>query len=151
MEVCPFSRGVMLPVVSAHGLCRPAQPLSSPLQGGFRFFRHSHTRRPIGVPCGLLSRITGGLTGLPRSVQVPVWVRPCLSAGGSPSAIGELGAPIPDPLPFWPKPVSIFGLSRLTTFISSSHVLTIPHHSSPRSPDAGDRSVFSQFHCHPEG
>ena len=43
----------------------------------------------------------------------------------------ELGASIPDPLPFWPKPVSIFGLSQFTTFISSSHVLTIPHHPSP--------------------
>ena len=28
-------------------------------------------------------------------------------------------------MPFWPKPLSIFGLSLLTTFIESSHVFTI--------------------------
>jgi len=51
-----------------------------------------------------LLRYTGGRPmGLTRSVQVPAWVRLRLSAGGSPSAIGELGAPIPDPSPFGPS------------------------------------------------
>ena len=29
-------------------------------------------------------------------------------------------------MPFWPKPVSIFGLPEVTTFIKSSRVFTIP-------------------------
>ena len=29
-------------------------------------------------------------------------------------------------MPFWPKPLSIFGLLEVTTFIKSSHVFTIP-------------------------
>ena len=33
---------------------------------------------------------------------------------------------MPAPVPFWPKPVSILGLSLLTTFIESAHVFTIP-------------------------
>jgi hypothetical protein len=33
VEVCPLSRGVMLPVWGA-------QPLSAPLQDGFRFLHH---------------------------------------------------------------------------------------------------------------
>ena len=84
-----------------------------------------------------------------------MWVRFCLSAGGALSAVGELGAPTPDPLPFWLRPVSIFtlkrrvGLSQITTFTSSSHMLTMPRHPSPQAPDAGARSVFSRFHCHP--
>ena len=122
-----------------------------PITGRLSLSPPSHTRRPISAPCGSLSRMSGRPTGLPRSVQVPVWVRSCLSAGGSSSVMDELGASIPDPLPFWPKPVSIFGLFQLTTFISSSHLLTIPHYPSPRTPDAGARSVFSRFHCHPEG
>ena len=110
----------------------------------------SHTRRPISVPYGSLS-LSGDLRAYHVLCKYPVWVRSCLSAGGSSSVMDELGASIPDPLPFWPKPVSIFGLFQLTTFISSSHLLTIPHYPSPRTPDAGARSVFLRFHCHPDG
>jgi hypothetical protein len=34
--------------------------------------------------------------------------------------------PVPAPVPFWRKPVSIFGLVLITTFSESSHMLTIP-------------------------
>ena len=34
--------------------------------------------------------------------------------------------PVPAPVPFWLKPISIFGLFLFTTFIESSHVFTIP-------------------------
>ena len=33
---------------------------------------------------------------------------------------------VPAPVPFWRKPVSIFGLVLITTFSESSHVFTIP-------------------------
>ena len=58
-------------------------------------------------PVGLYE--PGRPSGLPRSVQVPAWVRFRLSAGGSISAIGDRIAPMPDPLPFWLKPVSPCG------------------------------------------
>src|SRR5260370_6925935 len=45
----------------------------------------------------------GEATGLPRSADVPVWVRPHLSARGAPSAPGGVGAPGPGPLPFRPS------------------------------------------------
>ncbi len=112
----------------------------------------SSTRRSIGSPCGSLSLLRlaqderGRPTALPRSVPVPAWVRACpersegfrLSAGGTPSTIGELGAPIPDPLPFGPGlfalagRVSTFGSYSVTTFISGSHLLTMPRNPSPR-------------------
>jgi len=77
-----------------------------PITGRLSLFPPSHTRRPVSVPCGSLS--VRRPTGLPRSMQVPMWFRFCLSAGGASSAMDELGASIPDPLPFWLKPVSIF-------------------------------------------
>jgi len=51
--------------------------------------------------------------------------------------MGELGAPIPDPLPLGPSlcalvgQVSTFGLSQITTFISGSHMLTHTTQSEP--------------------
>jgi hypothetical protein len=54
-------------------------------------------------------------TGLPRSATVTVWVRSRLFAGGSTTAPEEFGASGPGRVPFWSKPVSIFGLSFVTT------------------------------------
>jgi len=51
--------------------------------------------------------------------------------------MGELGAPILDPSPFGPSLsallglFSTFGLSSVTTFISGSHVLTLPRDPGP--------------------
>jgi hypothetical protein len=42
----------------------------------------------------------GEATGLPRSADVPGWVRSYLSAGGASSASGEFGAPELDHVPF---------------------------------------------------
>jgi hypothetical protein len=78
-------------------------------------FPPSSTHRPIGLPCGSLSRVavtTGRPMGLPRSVQVPAQVRFRLSAGGSTSAMGESRAPIPDLLPFGPSLVSPCGANQ---------------------------------------
>jgi hypothetical protein len=42
------------------------------------------------------------------------------------SMTGYSRDPVPAPVPFWRKPGSIFGLVLITTFIESSHMLTIP-------------------------
>jgi hypothetical protein len=42
------------------------------------------------------------------------------------SMTGEKQAPVPATVPFWPKPLSIFGLPEVTTFSKRSHVFTIP-------------------------
>jgi len=39
---------------------------------------------------------------------------------------GEKQDPVPATVPFWPKPVSIFGLPEVTTFSKRSPVFTIP-------------------------
>ena len=70
----------------------------------------------------------------------------CLSAGGAPSATGEFGAPVPDHLPFWVKPISIFGLSLVTAFISTSPGLTCPGLLAPDRLDADSRRVGSRVH-----
>ena len=73
MEVCPLSRGVMLPV--------GATPIH-PITDGLRFFHLPLPAPPIGSPCGLLS-----LLGEIRAYHVPheyhEWVRSRLSAGGA--------------------------------------------------------------------
>ena len=63
------------------------------------------------------------------------WFRSRLSAGGSSSASEEFGASEPDHMPFfWPKPISIFGLSLVTTFNDASPGLTMPPHPGSRPP-----------------
>jgi hypothetical protein len=42
------------------------------------------------------------------------------------SMTGYYRDPVPAPVPFWLKPLSILGLVLITTFIESSHMLTIP-------------------------
>ena len=74
----------------------------------------SSTRRPVGSPCGWPT-LAGGRRASHVASQESSWVRPRLYAGGTISAPGELGAPGPGHMPFWPKPISIFGLSYITT------------------------------------
>ena len=73
-------------------------------------------------------------------------VRSCLSAGGAPSATGKNPVPMPDHVPFWSKPDSIFGLSLFTAFISTSPGLTRPGRLAPDRRDAGSRRVGSRSH-----
>jgi len=81
-EVCPLSRGVMLPPAGA-------QPLSTSLQGGLRFLRHPLPAIPsarLAVCFPYFAQCKGRTTGLPRSACVPAWVRFPLYTGGTPSA-----------------------------------------------------------------
>jgi hypothetical protein len=77
-EVCPLSRGVMLP---------KAQLLSIPLQNGIRFF-------PRPLPAPLSTYLTaylpsGSDTGLPCSACPPEWGRSSLSADDRLSTTGK--------------------------------------------------------------
>ena len=64
----------------------------------------------------------------------------------------------PYPSPFWSRPGSIFGLSALTAFINSSHVLRIPSFLAPIQLDAARVEFASRLalqvrdqglHCRP--
>src|SRR5215831_19320443 len=94
----------------------------------------SITERPWLPPSSLLRcpisflrsppSLAGGQRGYFVHLLDRSGVRSCLSAGGAPSAPGELVAPGPDHVPFWSKPVSIVGLPLLTAVISTSPGLT---------------------------
>ena len=66
------------------------------------------------------------MTGLPRSACVPTWVRLRLFAGGVFYLRQENFEPLNPPRYLLVKPVSIFGLLSMTTFISGSPQLAIP-------------------------
>jgi hypothetical protein len=81
-----------------------ASALSGPLPAGLRLLRYP-------LPADLPAPLTGcflrpveaiGLTTFHMST-IPGGVRLRLSAGGAASARGELGAPLPDHLPFGPS------------------------------------------------
>jgi hypothetical protein len=138
-EVSPLSReGMLLPGRNA--------PSIHPITGRPSLAPSSLPRCPIGSPYGLLSP-TGGqwgyfvhrtdLRGLGRASR-PVALHP---------RQGNAEAPVPGHIPFWFRHVSIFGLSNITAFNSTSPELTIPRAASPRPPcDAGSRRVGSRFH-----
>jgi hypothetical protein len=109
-EVGSLSGGVMSP-----GGSTPIRPVT----GRYSLVPPSFTRRPAGGSRESLSPV-GRTTGLPRSVDVPGWVGPPFFAGGAASAPGELEAPGPDHLPFWPERDSIFRSFSVTTFIAAS-------------------------------
>ena len=52
---------------------------------------------------------------------------------------------------FWFKPVSIFGLLRMTAFIEGSHLFTMPSILAPSPPNAGRDTIPLRFWCHPFG
>ena len=65
---------------------------------------------------------------------MPGWFRFRLFAGGRFVYDGDEDDPRAGPHTFWSKPISIFGLFNVTTFISGSHELTMP--SNPGAPTA---------------
>ena len=121
-EVCPLSRGAMLP--------GGATPISL-VTKEHSLSPSSSIRSPIGVPYGSLS-LSGGLWTFHVPLVCLDGLGLCLFAGDV--GVSDGGNWIP-PYPsrtFWFKPVSPFGLLALTAFISSLHVLAIP--SNPSSP-----------------
>jgi len=89
-------------------------------------FSHPSTRTAIGWSCGLLPRVEEqyGLTTF-RKID-----KDGLGALCPPVALGVhdrvLSRLCTRYSAFWLKPISIFGLVLITTFIESSHVFTIP-------------------------
>jgi hypothetical protein len=129
MEVSPLSRAVMLPYGSTaiHFITKWLSLSPS-----------SHTRRPIGSPCGSLS-LTGGRRAYHVPHADPNGLGPAFSPVARMSVSGEVRTPLPGHLPFGPSLAvlrrhSPFGLSLLTTFSSGSHVLTVPFNPSSQLP-----------------
>lgn len=100
------------------------QPVSNPLQDGLRFFPQSSTHKALSVPLGspAVSRQPFGLTlfrlNLRAGQTLPVRRR----------QIVHVGLVLKDqssPRTFWFKPLSMFGLSKFTTFNGSSHMLVV--------------------------
>ena len=124
-EVCPLARRVMLPVLLA-------QPVSSLLPGGLRFFPPLYPHRlESALWLSYLSRRSD--TGLPRSARLTsmgevlsvrqwCWL----------SMTGYGGDPVPTTLPFWLKPVGTFGLFIFTT-LPRVHMCSPYHASDPIS------------------
>src|SRR5262249_47352620 len=98
-------------------------PLSGRLPSGIGFLPH-----PSSAASSAYFAVSLPLRGGQRGYFVPLLDRPgvrsCLSAGGAPSAPGELVAPGPDHVPFLSKPARIFALPLFTALISTSPGLT---------------------------
>ena len=73
-------------------------------------------------------RKSGSATGLPCSACVSDRIGPLSSAGGSTSMVAQSSEATPDRTPFWFKPVSTFGLLKITTLIRGSHTLVVTDH-----------------------
>jgi len=116
MEVCPLSCEVMLPCGATSIRSITERHSLSP---------SSFTRYPIGFSYESLS-----LAGECRAYHVSREYLNGLGAAFSPVVLISTSKDIVtfelDHLPFWFKPVSIFGLSALTTFIGSSLSFTLP-------------------------
>ena len=110
----------------ACSLIPPPLPHQRPLQSAF----------PRGETTGLLRSPSRSLRG-----EVVPFGRWCIIRDG-----GIRQPPVPDHVPFWFKPDSIFGLSLITAFISTSPGLTCPGLLAPDRLDAGSRRVGSRVH-----
>jgi hypothetical protein len=105
------------------------QSLSAPLQHGIRFFLIPLPAPPRAFLAVRLPAVLGADTGLPCSANVIYeGVRPCLSTDGIVVSVIPDAKEFTYPRTFWFKPdtASNFGLSILTMFNGSSHMLAIP-------------------------
>ena len=136
VEVCPLSRGDDVAV--------RLNPYPSHYSMAFAFSTLSCPH-----PCRLALRLTfpcGRERGLPRSPGLPGWGRHCLSAGVLCGCGWGPYTPNAKRIPFWAKPLSIFGLFIVTTFTDSSRLFALPSLPSSRPPDAGSCGVVSRLH-----
>jgi hypothetical protein len=115
-----------------------------PTTGWRSLLPSSSIRRPIGdhLAAGLPRREDDGLTTFRG------WITDGLGSACPPVARqrrqGKGDAPAPGHVPFWFQPVSVFGLSVLTTFIGSSPELALPSTLVPDRLGASSRRVPSR-------
>jgi hypothetical protein len=108
--------------------------LSFPLQEGLRFFRHPLPARvSAGLAAGFPGRVSGTRSGLPCSAPMTRTGK-TLSLDRKPCVpVSPIHGGIAGFVPFWPRPVSIFGLSRSHDPCDSSHAFVLSVQPSPRT------------------
>ena len=99
--------------------------LSAPLQNGIRFFRHLHPAAPTASLTGRLPRGQGDGVYKFRLCKC-IGLGACYRPGSLWSTMPQLLDEHPTSGAFWLKPVSLFGLFSVTTFITDSHMFTLP-------------------------
>lgn len=95
------------------------------ITAGHLLFPSSSARTADSVPYG-----SPAFEAAIRVYQVPLNIQKVRTGSvSSPEVFVPMCSPCageqPDPVPFWFRPVSIFGLLPITVFINSSHVLTL--------------------------
>ena len=105
----------------------------NPLQNGLRFLPHpfpaaSSASFAVGLPRWGGNGVDSFIFWITRDLG-----RACRPVVRHPRR-GMCQPPMPDHVPFWSKPVSIFGLLLLTAFISTSLGLTMSRTASSRPP-----------------
>ncbi len=88
-------------------------------------FPTSHSRTPIGSPCGSLARRARYGVSKFHSPEC-VGAGACYRPGGSRSTMPHSARVHPASGAFWFKPVSLFGLLLVTAFIADSDAFAIP-------------------------
>jgi hypothetical protein len=106
MEVGSLSRRLMLAVAAIRILSITDKLSLSP---------SSFTRTAIGLPCGSLSCFAGTIRAYHVPLDAPDGLGLALSAGGTSSAANEYPTFALVHVPFWVKPVSMFGSFTITT------------------------------------
>jgi hypothetical protein len=110
------------------------QPLSGPLQPGFRLLRHPIPPCPQALPYGSPSTLLVGAVGLTtfHTCTIPEGRRPRLNAGSTPSAQGKRTLPRPDCSPFGSCLSASLACCLSRRIDSGSHTLAL-------SPNPGSR------------
>ena len=110
-----------------------------PITGCPSLFPRSHTHLPNSFPCESPAIAAKTLAWADNwAFRVPrrghEQVRFCLIADSHNVRVPRVSSGTSDCMPFWPKPDSAFGLLTMTTFISSSHMLTVLLNLAPHPP-----------------
>ena len=119
-----------------------------PITGRHSLFPRSHTHLPNSFPCGspaiaeLLAWADKWAYRVPRRRHEQF--RFCLFAGSRVVRVPRQLNGASDCVPFWPKPVSAFGLFAVTAFISNSNVLTMLPNLAPHPPRRWQKAPHSR-------